>query len=327
MAKWGVVLMNLGSPEAPTKAAYRSFLKEFLSDPRVVEIPKPVWWPILNLFILPFRPSKLVAAYEAIWDPQTGSPLVTITQRQVQALSRLLVQRHGEDKAPIVTYAMTYGGPKLEDQVNKLRAAGAERIFVLPLYPQYSATTTAAVYDQYADLIRKSRDVPDIVINKSYYQRADYINALAQSVKRFQKQNGASERLLISFHGIPQRCITLGDPYYEHCQFTAKALVEELGLEEGSWAMSFQSRLGFADWLQPYTVDVLKQWGEEGVKTIDVVCPAFAADCLETLEEIAIAGKEEFQAAGGDDLRLVPCLNDDELHIEMLANIIEERLS
>lgn len=326
MAKWGVVLMNLGSPEAPTKSAYRSFLKEFLSDPRVVEIPRPVWWPILNLAILPFRPSKMVAAYEAIWDPQTGSPLVTITQRQVEALARLLAQRQGQD-APIVTYAMTYGGPRLADRVSELQAAGAERIFVLPLYPQYSATTTAAVYDQVADLIRRSRDVPDVTINKSYFQRADYINALAQSVKNFQSQNGPAERLLISFHGIPQRCVTLGDPYYEHCQSTAKAMVEQLGLADGSWAMSFQSRLGFADWLQPYTVDVLKQWGKEGIETVDVICPAFAADCLETLEEIAIEGKAEFQAAGGGDLRLIPSLNDSELHIEMLAKLVEERLS
>lgn len=326
MAKRGVILMNLGSPTAPTKAAYRRFLKEFLSDPRVVEIPRVIWWPILNLFILPFRPGKLVAAYEAIWDPETGSPLVTITQRQVDALSRLLVQRHGLEGAPAVTYAMTYGGPRLEDRVKALQADGVEEIFVLPLYPQYSATTTAAVYDQLADLIHKSRDVPDVSINKSYYQRVDYINALVQSVKDFWNQNGASERLLISFHGIPQRCITLGDPYYEHCQSTAKALVEQLGLKEGSWAISFQSRLGFAEWLQPYTVDVLKQWGKEGIKTIDVVCPAFAADCLETLEEIAIEGKAEFQAAGGDDLRLIPCLNDNELHIEMLANMVDEKL-
>lgn len=326
MARWGIVLMNLGSPEAPTKAAYRSFLKEFLSDRRVVEVPRPIWWPILNLFILPFRPSKLVAAYEAIWDSETGSPLASITRRQVDALSQLLVERYGEEAAPAVTYAMTYGGPKLAQRVDELKQSGVEQIFVLPLYPQYSATTTAAVYDQYAQLIKKSRDVPDITINKHYYQRPDYIQALVHSVKKFGDQHGASERLLMSFHGIPQRCITLGDPYYEHCRYTADAMVKGLKLEEKGWAMSFQSRLGFADWLQPYTVDVLKQWGKEGVKTVDVVCPAFAADCLETLEEIALEGKEEFQAAGGEDLRLIPCLNDDELHIQLLANIVAERI-
>lgn len=327
MAKRGVILMNLGSPEAPTKSAYRSFLKEFLGDPRVVEVPRPIWWPILNLFILPFRPARLVSAYEAIWDPETGSPLVHITQRQVKALSDLLIERYGDDDAPLTTYAMTYGGPRLADRVEEMRDAGVEQIFVLPLYPQYSATTTAPIYDQFADLIRKSRDIPDISINKSYYQRQDYIDALVESVKTFHGQHGASERLLISFHGIPQRCITLGDPYYEHCQFTAKSMIKQLGLEEGHWGMSFQSRLGFADWLKPYTFDVLKQWGQDGVKTVDVICPAFAADCLETLEEIAIAGKEEFQAAGGEDLRLIPCLNDSKLHIEMLANLVAERFN
>lgn len=318
--------MNLGSPEAPTKAAYRSFLKEFLSDPRVVEVPRPIWWPILNLFILPFRPSRLVSAYEAIWDPETGSPLLTITHRQVQALSEVLQKRYGSETAPVVTYAMTYGGPKLAQRVDELQQEGIEQILVLPLYPQYSATTTAAVYDQYARIIKKSRNVPDITVNKSYYQRPDYIEALAQSVKSFYSEHGASQRLLMSFHGIPQRCITLGDPYYEHCRYTADALATQLALEEGSWTMSFQSRLGFADWLQPYTVDVLKQWGKEGIKTVDVICPAFAADCLETLEEIAIAGKEEFQAAGGEDLRLIPCLNDNDLHIQALANIVAERI-
>lgn len=326
MAKWGVILMNLGTPEAPTKAAYRSFLKEFLSDKRVVEVPRPVWWAILNLFILPFRPSRLVSSYEAIWDPETGSPLVSITRRQVEALAKLLTERHGEDQAPVVTYAMTYGSPKLADRISELRDAGIEQIFVLPLYPQYSATTTAPVYDQYARVIRESRDVPDVTINKSYYDRSDYNEALVQSVKSFHHQHGASERLLMSFHGIPQRNVTRGDPYYDHCQGTADALVKQLGLEEGTWGISFQSRLGYADWLQPYTVDVLKRWGSEGVKTVDVVCPAFAADCLETLEEIAIEGKEEFQAAGGENLRLIPCLNDNDLHIQLLANIVAERI-
>jgi ferrochelatase len=324
MAKWGVILMNLGTPAAPTKKAYREFLKEFLSDPRVVEIPRSVWWPILNFFILPLRPAKVAEAYRSIWDDEQGSPLAAITKRQTAALGDALT-RELEGRAPLVTYAMVYGNPCLADRINELREQGAEKIFVLPLYPQYSATTTAPIYDQFAELISQSRDIPDVTINKCYYDHPDYVAALATSVRDFREQNGAAQRLLLSFHGIPQRCVDRGDPYFDHCRQTAAALTQELGLSEDEWGMSFQSRLGRAQWLQPYTVDVLDGWAREGIKTIDVACPAFAADCLETLEEIAVEAKAIFQSAGGDDLRLIPCLNDRKEHIQLFADIVKAR--
>jgi ferrochelatase len=324
MAQWGVILMNLGTPAAPTKEAYRAFLKEFLSDPRVVEIPRPVWWAILNLFILPLRPAKMAEAYQSIWNDELGSPLAAITKRQTQALADTL-QRDLGSNAPLVTYAMTYGEPRLTDRVKQLQEDGAEKIFVLPLYPQYSATTTAPIYDQFARIIGESRDIPDITINKHYYDHPRFIAALVNSVREFREANGAAQRLLLSFHGIPQRCVDLGDPYFEQCRATAVSLCKGLGLTEDQWGTSFQSRLGRAQWLQPYTVDVLNRWAKEGVKTVDVACPAFAADCLETLEEIAVEGKAIFQAAGGDDLRLIPCLNDSQEHIELFADIVKAR--
>jgi protoporphyrin/coproporphyrin ferrochelatase len=325
MAKWGVILMNLGTPAAPTKKAYREFLKAFLSDPRVVEIPRLIWWPILNLFILPFRSGKLVKAYQNIWDDREGAPLSAITRRQAAALGEKLNQQLG-DSAPTVTYAMTYGEPGLTARIDELQQQSVEKILVLPLYPQYSATTIAPVYDQFAALIARSRNIPDITINKCYFDDPDYIAALAQSIEEFSQYNGVAERLLISFHGIPQRCVDLGDPYFAHCQQTAKALWEYERFEYKQWGISFQSRFGKAQWLKPYTVDVLRQWAQEGVKTVDVICPAFAADCLETLEEIAVEAKAVFQAAGGDDLRLVPCLNDREAHIALLAKIAITRM-
>jgi len=324
MAKGAVILMNLGTPSAPTKQAYRRFLKQFLSDPRVVEIPRPIWWPILNLFILPFRPNRMAAAYQQIWDEKDGAPLAAITRRQSSALADMLQAELG-DGAPLVTYAMNYGEPSLTSRIAELEAQGAERFFILPLYPQYSATTMASIYDQFARIIRRSRNIPDLHINKSYFDHPRYLDALAQSVRDFQQREGAAERLLMSFHGIPQRCVDLGDPYLDHCQQTAQAVASRLQLAPEQWAMSFQSRLGKATWLQPYTVDVVSQWARDGVKTVDVLCPAFAADCLETLEEIAIEARQLFRDCGGDDLRLIPCLNDRRDHIELFAAIVRER--
>ena len=315
--------MNLGSPAAPTPAAYRAFLKEFLSDPRVVEIPRFVWWPILNLFILPRRPKVLAKAYQKIWMGSEGSPLTVITQRQVTALNRELQQRLSA-KAPLVTYAMTYGEPRLNARINELRRQGVEKILVLPLYPQFTATTTGPIYDQYAAVIKHTRDIPDVVINKYYYHRPDYIDALAASITEFQAQHGTSERLLYSFHGIPKRCVDLGDPYFDQCQRTAEQVSRQLQLAPEQWSFSFQSRFGRAQWLQPYTIDTVCRWAKEGVTSIDVLCPVFAADCLETLEEIAVEVRHAFLEAGGKDLRLIPCLNDHSKHISMMANIVED---
>ncbi len=319
--RWGVVLVNLGTPVRPESGAVRSFLREFLSDRRVVEIPRLIWWPILYGIILPWRPARVAKLYQQVWQSE-GSPLKVITERQVGALQALFDQREGE-AAPSICYAMTYGAPKLKDQVARLQEQGVERIVVLPLYPQYSATTTAAVYDQYAELLRL-RNVPNIQFNKDYSWRADYIAALAQSVRDYWQEHGRGQRLLLSFHGIPKRCVDLGDPYYEQCVATANDLAKALGLAGDEWALSFQSRLGKAEWLKPYTDKLLQQWGQQGVESVDVICPAFAADCLETLEEINGENRQLFLESGGKSFAYIPCLNDSSAHIEMMAAIISE---
>ncbi len=319
--RWGVILVNLGTPVRPEPGAVRSFLREFLSDRRVVEIPRLIWWPILYGIILPWRPARVAKLYQQVWQSE-GSPLKVITERQVGALQALLDRREGE-AAPRICYAMTYGAPKLKDQVAHLQEQGVERIVVLPLYPQYSATTTAAVYDQYAELLRV-RNVPNIQIHKDYSRRADYIAALAQSVRDYWQEHDRGQRLLLSFHGIPKRCIDLGDPYYEQCVATANDLAKALNLADDEWAFSFQSRLGKAEWLKPYTDKLLQQWGQQGVESVDVICPAFAADCLETLEEINGENRQLFLESGGKSFAYIPCLNDSPVHIEMMAAIISE---
>lgn len=323
--KSAVVLVNLGTPESPTPGAVRKFLGEFLSDKRVVEIPRLIWWFILNGFILTTRPKAVAKAYQSIWWNE-GSPLRVITERQQQALKELLLNRH-PDRSITVEYAMTYGEPSIAQQITRLQEQGIENIAILPLYPQYSATTTAAVYDQVAQLQQQQRNIADTRLCKYYFDRPDYIAALASSVREFRQKNGSAERLLMSFHGIPKRCIDLGDPYYAHCQQTANALAAELGLKDEEWGISFQSRLGKAEWLKPYTSDLVKAWGREKLSSLDVICPAFAADCLETLEEISDEIREEFQEAGGGQFAYIPCLNDSPAHIECLANITEELLS
>jgi ferrochelatase len=322
--KTAVILMNLGTPEAPTAAAIRRYLRTFLSDRRVVEIPRALWWPILYGPILMLRPRRLVPAYRLLWEHHGDSPLRLITARQVSALQALLSTR-GE-AAPQVTQAMTYGRPGLAQTVADLQRSGVEHVLVLPLYPQYSGTTTGAIYDQVAALMQSQRDVPSIGVVKHYHLHPLYIEALAQSVERSWQRNGRSQRLLLSFHGIPRRNVSLGDPYERQCRATAQALTARLGLAADRWQVSFQSRLGRAEWLQPYTSDVLRQWGSENLASVDVICPAFAADCLETLEEIAVENRAIFQRAGGGEYHFIPCLNDDAVHIEMLAAIVGEQM-
>lgn len=320
----GLILVNLGTPDTPDAPGVRRFLSAFLSDARVVEVPRPIWWLILNAFILPFRPGPVAENYRKIWTPG-GSPLRVITERQTEALARLLGEQMGE-AAPRVRFAMTYGEPGLAETVAALRAEGVGRILVLPLYPQYSATTTGAVYDQVARLTLAARDIPDISVVKHYHHRADYIAALAASVREHWAANGESERLLLSFHGIPRRNVDLGDPYYRHCLETTELLARALGLDAQRVVCSFQSRFGKAEWLKPYTVELLGEWGREGLASVSVICPAFAADCLETLEEIDEENRHAFVAAGGGRFDYIPCLNDRADHIAVLAAIARERL-
>lgn len=322
--KTAVVLMNLGTPSAPTKSAVRKFLREFLSDPRVVEVPALVWWFVLNLVIIPLRAGRVARAYQSIWQ-DSGSPLRSITESQQKKLALLLQEKLGE-RAPIVRHAMTYSGPDLDSVVAKLQSEGVDRIVILPLYPQYSATTTGSVYDRVASIFKSRRNIPELIVVKQYFEHPLYIEALAQSVRSHWQQAGRSDRLLMSFHSIPQRCCDEGDPYYDQCLVTASALAEALALKPDEWAVSFQSRVGYAQWLSPYTIDVVEQWGREKLGSVDVMCPAFSADCLETLEEIEVENRHVFLQAGGGEFKRIDCLNDSDDHIKLLAELVEIHL-
>ncbi|MES9958575.1 MAG: ferrochelatase, partial [Sedimenticola sp.] len=279
----GVLLTNLGTPDAPTTADVRRYLKEFLSDPRVVETPRLIWWLILNGIILRTRPAKSAEAYRQVWT-ENGSPLLDISQRQATALQERLQQR---SEQPIkVALAMRYGNPSIAEGLESLRKANARRIIVLPLYPQYSATTTASTLDAVSDVLKTWRWLPELRFISHYQDHPGYIGALAESVREYWQQHGEPDRLLISFHGIPQDYADAGDPYPEECSTTAQLLADNLGLEAERWSMTFQSRLGRKEWLKPYTDKTLKQWGSEGTGKVHVICPGFSADCLETIEEI-----------------------------------------
>lgn len=319
--KRAVILVNLGSPVAPEPLAIRRFLAQFLSDPRVVEIPRLLWLPLLRGIILPLRSKRVAKLYRDIWTAD-GSPLTAMTLKQVSLLQSAL--NHSSIEDMVVEMAMTYGSPSIADVVAGLRAKGIERLLLLPLYPQYSATTTGAVYDQLAHLVRQTRYVPDVKVVRHYCHRPDYIAALAASVRDYRQQHGSAEILLFSFHGIPKACVEKGDPYYEHCVFTATRVAEALGLAESQWRLCFQSRFGKAEWLQPYTDEVLAALPAAGIASVDVICPAFASDCLETLEEIEVGSRDCFISAGGKSFGRIPCLNDRSDHIEMLRAIALE---
>jgi ferrochelatase len=315
----GVLLANLGTPEAPTPRAVRRYLREFLSDPRVVELPRAAWWPVLYGFILPLRPRRSAAAYEKIWQT-AGSPLLVYSRAQREALQAALDERL--DEPVVVALGMRYGKPSVPAALEELRHRGCRRIVVVPLYPQYSATTTGATFDAVTRCLQGWRELPALDFINGYHDRPGYIDALAASVREFRAANGSSDKLLLSFHGLPQRNVDLGDPYEQQCRETGARLAAALGLGDDEWLVSFQSRLGAAAWLKPYTDETVRGWGRAGLKTIDVICPGFSADCLETLEEIAIRNAEYFRAAGGDTLRYIPALNARADHIAFLAEMI-----
>jgi protoporphyrin/coproporphyrin ferrochelatase len=323
IAKTGIVLVNLGTPDAPTPPAVRRYLKQFLSDPRVVEIPAPVWQLILRLFILPFRPKASAQKYASIWSKE-GSPLKVHTEKQANLLRGFLGER---GHAVEVAYAMRYGNPSVPDVLNKLKAANCDRILILPLYPQYSGTTTASVYDAVFSHYEKVRNLPELRLVKNYHDDSGYVGALKDSVLAHWEKNGRPEKLVMSFHGVPKRTLLLGDPYHCQCHKTARLLATELGLKEDQYMVTFQSRFGKAEWLQPYTAPSLQQLAKGGVKRVDVLCPGFVGDCLETLEEIAMEAKHDFLAAGGTDFRYIPCLNEHPGWIHALSGIAEQHLA
>lgn len=318
MKKTGILLSNLGTPEQATVSAVRRYLREFLSDPRVVEIPKPLWWLILNLAILPFRPRKSAEAYQTIWQPD-GSPLLLNCLKQQHALQDYL-NTHFPSQYH-VTLGMRYGKPSMKSALQTLQQAGCEQIIALPLYPQYAAATSASSFDAISVHFRTQREITSLNFIRDYHDHPAYIRALANSVKQHWQQHGQQQLLLFSFHGLPKRCVDQGDPYQHQCLKTAELLAQALQLKPHDWSVTFQSRLGKAEWLKPYTDITLRALPEQGTTSVDVMCPGFSADCLETLEEIAIANKEEFLTAGGKTFHYIPCLNDTAQHIEMLAEI------
>ncbi len=322
-SKTAIVLANLGTPEAPTAAAVRPYLKQFLSDPRVVEIPRVVWWFILNLLILPFRSRKSAEKYALIWSAE-GSPLMVHTRKQAALLRGYLGER-GHDVQ--VMPAMRYGEPSLTAVLEQLKEQRCERILVLPAYPQYSATTTASIFDAVFAHYSKTRNVPELRFVKHYHDDENYIVALRESVLNYWEVNGRPDKLMISFHGVPKRTLLLGDPYHCECHKTARLLAAQLGLTDDQFVVTFQSRFGKAEWLQPYTEPTLIQLAKDGVQRVDVVCPGFVSDCLETLEEIGMTARKAFLTAGGKDYHLIPCLNESPIWIRALVQIAEQHMA
>ncbi|MGH8122594.1 MAG: ferrochelatase [Rudaea sp.] len=318
----GVLLVNLGTPEAPTAAAVRRYLVEFLSDPRVIETPRWLWWLILHGVILRVRPARSARAYASIWTPQ-GSPLRVQSEALAAALQEDLIHRGTPVK---VALAMRYGEPALAPAIAALHGAGVRRLLVLPLYPQFSAASTGSAFDGATRALTRLRWPPELRFVNDYHEDANYIDALATSVREYWREHGRAQRLLLSFHGLPQRYVDAGDPYFDQCQTTARLLRERLQLSEDEMAVSFQSRVGHEPWLQPYTDELLRRWPHENVRHVQVLCPGFAVDCLETLEEIAIRNRDDFTAAGGERLDYIPALNDGAEHVRALSALIRRHL-
>ena len=311
--KTGILLANLGTPDAPTPGAVKRYLRQFLSDKRVVDTSRLLWWPLLRGVILPIRSPRVAKLYQSVW-MEEGSPLMVYSRRQQQALAARLPDTP-------VALGMSYGSPSLASAVDDLLAQGVEHIVVLPLYPQYSCSTVAAVWDELARILAKKRAIPGISFIRDYAEHPDYIHALAASVRASFAVHGEPDLLLLSYHGIPQRYANQGDDYPQRCRDTTRELVSALGLPPERVMMTFQSRFGREPWLTPYTDETLKMLCEKGTKHIQVLCPGFAADCLETLEEIAVQNREIFLEAGGKQYEYIPALNADAAHIEMMVNL------
>ncbi len=315
----GVLLVNLGTPDAPSTGEVRRYLAEFLSDPRVVEMPRLLWRMILHGMILRTRPAQSAAAYRKVWT-DTGSPLLTISREQEKALQDVMEQQ--VDQPVRVELTMRYGNPSIASGLEKLRQANARRIIVLPLYPQYSATTSASTFDAISSELQQWRWLPDLEFISHYHDHPAYIATLATSVQDHWQQHGRPEKLLMSFHGIPEDYAAAGDPYPEECRTTARLLAEKLELNPDQWVASFQSRMGRKEWIKPYTDEQLKEWGGSGVNSVHVICPGFPSDCLETIEEIGEENREYYTQAGGSDYHYIPALNSSPEHIQALAEII-----
>ena len=322
-AKVTIILANLGTPDAPTIPAVRRFLKQFLSDQRVIEIPKPIWQIILRLFILPFRPKRVSQAYAQVWGED--SPMREILLQQVNTVKTHLTQLYPQFELNVVP-AMTYGNPNIQQVLARVSEQPQDHVILFPLFPQYSATSTAPLYDALAKWVVKQRNLPGLSIIRDYYQHPLFIQALAQSVRDYQAVHGQPEKLLMSFHGIPQPYADKGDPYADRCRITGQLVAQALGLSAEQYAISFQSRFGKQEWIKPYTDVLLEDWAKQGVKSVQVMSPAFSADCLETLEELAIENAETFKSLGGGSYRYIPALNSREDHLRLLNSLLQANL-
>lgn len=320
----GVLLVNLGTPDAPTAAALRRYLKEFLWDPRVVEMPRPLWWLILNGIILNIRPRRSAQAYRKVWTDQ-GSPLMLHTRAQCETLATRLAAR--EKDRIVVEFAMRYGNPSVASALTRLQDAGVRQLVVLPLYPQYSGATTGSTFDALAADFTRRRWLPDLRFVSHYHDFQPYIEAMARLIESHWQQHGRAQRLLFSFHGVPRRYLLAGDPYYCECMKTARLLAQRLGLAEQDYLTCFQSRFGREEWLTPYTDETLKALPAQGVRSVQLFCPGFAADCLETLEEIGVENRDYFLAAGGERYEYIAALNSTEAHIDALEQLVWSQIS
>jgi len=321
--KIGVLITNLGTPDAPTKTDLKKYLREFLSDPRVVEIPRLLWWMILNLFILNVRPRRSAKAYSTVWT-ERGSPLLFHTKDQADALRMKLKQTYGENI--VVEFAMRYGSPSVDSVIDEMLQQGVRKLLVLPLYPQYCASTTASTFDAVAASLAKKRLIPELRFINHYHDFPEYIQVVADKIRQHWAMNGKAEKLIFTYHGIPKRYLLNGDPYHCECYKTSRLLAENLGLNEKEYLVSFQSRFGREEWLQPYTDKTLISLPEQGVKSVQLICPGFSADCLETIEEIDVENRDYFMKAGGERYEYIKALNAESGHIDMMAKLLEQHL-
>ena len=320
----GVLLINLGTPDAPTAKALRPYLKQFLSEPRIIELPRWFWWFILNGIILNTRPAKSARKYEKIWMPE-GSPLKVHTERQTTLLASLLQE---QTQYPLVVeYAMSIGTPSIKDKLWHMKERGCDRILVLPLFPQYAASSSGCALESVFCELGKMRNIPALRTIKHFHDNAGYIAALAENIENYWNEHGRPDKLVMSFHGVPRKTLDAGDPYHCECHKTGRLVAEALSLTNDQYQICFQSRFGFAKWLDPYTSEILEELGKQKLKRVDVVCPGFVSDCLETLEEIAIEGKAIFMAAGGEDYHYIPSLNEHPVWIRALSGIVRANLT
>jgi len=320
MQKKAVLLINLGTPEAPTEEAVREYLREFLWDPRVVAIPRVIWWFILNWVVLRKRPAESAKAYQKVWTDQ-GSPLMSNSKKILEGLQSMADQQDAGKYQFVL--AMRYGQPSIASAIEEIKQLDVDEVVVLPLYPQFATSSTGTAWHEFKRVYAQWIGAPSSKGIMQYHDSDEYIAALAESIERYWGEHDRAECLIMSFHGVPERTITQGDPYLEQCQQTAQLLADKLGLNKAEWRLVFQSRFGRAEWVKPYCVEVLQSLPQEDIHSVDVVCPGFSADCLETLEEIALQNREVFIQAGGEAYHYIPALNDDAMHIKALYSLVD----